>query len=125
MTYIYIYIYKIDIKWKIQCFAHFYLSVSTEATTSINNNDLPILSQMISFNLTILTICDRRSIAYTLCCMPNLIHFSFHLAIQKATWPYPGELLNGFISKDIFEVYVPYLSKFEVNKKDFKSAKKK
>ncbi|CAF5065991.1 unnamed protein product [Rotaria sp. Silwood1] len=48
-------------------------------TPSINENDLPKLPQLTSFNLTILAICDIRSISYILRCVPNLIHFHFVL----------------------------------------------
>jgi len=85
------------------------------ARPSINDNDLPILPQMIYFNLRILARCDNRSIGYILRCMPNLIHFYFHLTIRKALWPFPGELLNGYVWQQMLESYVPYLSKFEFN----------
>ncbi|CAF1653581.1 unnamed protein product [Rotaria magnacalcarata] len=42
-----------------------------------NENDLPISPQVTSFDLSIFTTCDTRSIAYTLRCLPNLLHFKF------------------------------------------------
>lgn len=79
----------------------------------MNDNNLSILSQMISFHLIVLAVCDGRSISYILRCMPNLIYFYFHLEIQKSSWPFPNELLNGYIWKEMFENYVPCLSQFE------------
>ncbi len=92
----------------------FCFSVSI-ATPCINDNDLPILPQMIYFNLRTLARCDNRSIAYILRCMPNLIHFYFHLTIRKASWPFPGELLDGYVWQQMLEPYVPCSSKFEFN----------
>ncbi|CAF4923157.1 unnamed protein product, partial [Rotaria socialis] len=43
----------------------------------INENDLPISPQVASFELSIFTTCDTRSIAYILRCLPNLLHFKF------------------------------------------------
>jgi hypothetical protein len=82
-------------------------------TPSINDNNLPILPQMMSCYLKILAVCDSRSIGYILRCMPNLIHFYFKLAIRKAAWPFPGELLDGYVWQQMLELYVPCLSKFE------------
>jgi hypothetical protein len=45
--------------------------------------------------------------------MPNLRHFYFVLSTQEVTWPFPGELLDGNVWEQIFEIYVPCLSKFE------------
>ena len=45
--------------------------------------------------------------------MPNLIRFNFTLSILNREWPFPGELLDGLVWKEIFELYVPSLSKFE------------
>jgi hypothetical protein len=44
--------------------------------------------------------------------MPNLKHFYFNL-IQKTILPFPDELFNGYVWKQMLEFYVPYLSKFE------------
>jgi len=68
---------------------------------------------MMSFNLGIMSICDRRSISYILRCMPNLRHFYFLLSIHTTAWPFPDELLDGDVWKQILELYVPCLSKFE------------
>ncbi|CAF1192751.1 unnamed protein product [Rotaria sp. Silwood1] len=89
-------------------------------TLSINNNDLPILTQLISFNLEIYAICDSRSISYILRCMPNLIRFHFILAIRKSEWFYAGELLDGYLWEQMFELYVPCLSKFDFHMSIFK-----
>jgi len=80
---------------------------------SLNDNDLPILPQLMSFDLTISAECDSRSIACILRCMPNLMHFYFLLTIRRMTWSFPGELLDGDVWKQMLEVHVPYLSKFE------------
>jgi hypothetical protein len=78
----------------------------------INDNDLPILSQMMIFDLNIITKCDYHSISSILRCMPNLKQFYFTLN-YPAMWPFPGELLDGDVWKQIFEHYLPCLSKFE------------
>ncbi|CAF1236523.1 unnamed protein product [Rotaria sordida] len=84
---------------------------TSTSSKPINYNDLPILSQMISFDLTIFVRCDSRSIASILHCMPHLTHFYFTMAI--ATWSYPAELLDGYVWQDTLERCVPHLSKFE------------
>jgi len=68
---------------------------------------------MITFDLKILAVCDSRSIGYILRCMPNLMHLYFHLTIRKTTWPFPGELLDGYVWQQMLERYVSCLSKFE------------
>ncbi|CAF4486362.1 unnamed protein product [Rotaria sp. Silwood2] len=85
----------------------------SNSTPSINDNNLPMLLQVISFDLKILAKCDSRSIASILHCMPNLVHFCFALEVRLATWPFPGELLNGYMWREMIERYVRYLSKFE------------
>jgi hypothetical protein len=45
--------------------------------------------------------------------MPNLIRFNFLLTIPKKEWTFPGKLLDGYVWQQIFERYVPCLSKFE------------
>ncbi|CAF2132352.1 unnamed protein product [Rotaria magnacalcarata] len=67
------------------------------ATPSINENDLSISPYVTSFDLEILARCDRRSTGYILRCMSNLMCFYFNLATQKATWPFPGELLDDHV----------------------------
>ena len=79
----------------------------------MNYNDLPILPKLMSFDLTISAVCDSRSISSILGCMPNLMHFYFHLIIRRATLPFPSELLDGSVWKQILEYHVPYLSTFE------------
>ncbi|CAF3859509.1 unnamed protein product [Rotaria sp. Silwood1] len=82
-------------------------------TPSINENNLPILPRLTSFNLTILAICDIRSISYILRGTPNLIHFHFVLETRSANWPFSHNLLNGSVWQQILEYYVPHLTKFE------------
>ncbi len=94
---------------KIKCFG---FSNSIQVP-SINNNDLPILSQMISFDLTIFAICDIHSIACVLRCMPNLIRFYLTIGIPTANWPFPGELLDGYVWLQLLERHLPCLFKFE------------
>lgn len=53
--------------------------------------------------------------------MPNLIRFQFHLAIRIAKWPFPGELLDGDLWKQMFELYLPHLSIFEFHMSIVKS----
>jgi hypothetical protein len=45
--------------------------------------------------------------------MPNLVRFNFTLSLWKREWLFPGELLDGLVWEEIFELYVPLLSKFE------------
>jgi len=87
----------------------------------VNSTDFPILSQLISFELTIIAMCDSRSIAYILRCMPNLKHFYFLVAIRSAAWAFPGELLDGHVWQQMFELYLPCLSKFEFHMAAVKS----
>ncbi|CAF4166119.1 unnamed protein product [Rotaria sp. Silwood2] len=82
-------------------------------TLYCNENDHPILSQLISFNLIIFTLCDIYSIAYILRCMPNLSRFYFTLASRMTAFSYYRELLNGFVWQQLLKRYVSCLSKFE------------
>ncbi|CAF2783699.1 unnamed protein product [Rotaria sp. Silwood2] len=52
--------------------------------------------------------------------MPNLIRFHFILAVGKVEWPYVAELLDGYVWKQILELYVPCLSKFKFHMSIFK-----
>jgi hypothetical protein len=54
-----------------------------------------------------------RSIAYILRCMPNLIHFKFHHGIRPVLWRPAQDLVNGYTWQHMFEMHVPFLSKFD------------
>jgi hypothetical protein len=97
-------------KIKNQMFFCFSVSIPTP---SINENDLPILPQVISFDLVIMTRCDSRLIGYILRCMPNLMNFYFHLSLKEPKWQFSDELLDGHVWQDMLECHVPHLSKFE------------
>jgi hypothetical protein len=58
-------------------------------------------------------ICDTRSIAYILRCMPNLIRFKFFYAMQTVAWPFVDDLVNGSAWQQMLEIYVPFLSQFD------------
>ncbi|CAF1401717.1 unnamed protein product [Rotaria sordida] len=90
-----------------------YMDIVSISTASINENDLPILPHVISFDFEILARCDSRSIGYILRSMPNLMYFYFLLTIEKGAWPFSGELLDGHAWQEMLESYVPHLSKFE------------
>ncbi|CAF1021062.1 unnamed protein product [Rotaria sordida] len=45
--------------------------------------------------------------------MPNLKHFYFQLLVQKSSWSFTNEYLNGYVWQQMFELYLQYLSKFE------------
>lgn len=79
----------------------------------MNDNDLPLLLRLLSFELKIFARCDSQSIFHILRCMPNLIRFHFTLSLWKRDWLFSSELLDGLVWKEIFKVYVPSLSKFE------------
>ncbi|CAF3907479.1 unnamed protein product [Rotaria sp. Silwood2] len=98
----------------------FRLGLFSIQTSSINDNDLPIVTQLISFDLEIYAKCDSRSISYILRYMPNLIRFHFVLAVGKVEWPYVAELLDGYVWKQMLELYVPCLSKFKFHMSIFK-----
>jgi hypothetical protein len=80
---------------------------------SLDDNDYPLLPQLISFDFVILVMCDIYLIAYLLHCMPNLNRFDFLLATQMAGLPYYLQLFNGYVWQQILTRYVPCLSKFE------------
>jgi hypothetical protein len=79
----------------------------------INEYDLPTSPQVTSFDLSIFAICDIRSIAYILRCMPNLIHFKFHHGTRAVPWRSAQDLVNGYTWQHMFEMHVPFLSKFD------------
>ncbi|CAM2721571.1 unnamed protein product, partial [Rotaria socialis] len=79
----------------------------------INENDLPISPQVTSFDLSIFTTCDTRSIAYILRCLPNLLHFKFFHESPEVVCPSSYDLVNGYTWQYMFEMHVPFLSKFD------------
>ncbi|CAF4243176.1 unnamed protein product, partial [Adineta steineri] len=79
----------------------------------IDDNNLPISLQLISFDLSIFAICDIRSISYILRCMPNLIHFKFLHGIRAIVLSFIDDLVNGYTWQHMFQMYVPFLSKFD------------
>ncbi|CAF4138937.1 unnamed protein product, partial [Rotaria sordida] len=79
----------------------------------INENDLPISPQVTTFDLSTFGICDIRSIAYILRCMPNLIRFKFLHGTRKIALPVVDDLVNGYAWQQLLEMHVPFLSKFD------------
>ncbi|CAF3684940.1 unnamed protein product [Rotaria sordida] len=79
----------------------------------INENDLPISPQLKCFDLSIFTICDIRSIGYILRCMPNLTHFKFLYGTRTIAHSCADTFVNGYTWQHIFEMYTPFLSKFD------------
>ncbi|CAF0756472.1 unnamed protein product [Rotaria sordida] len=79
----------------------------------INENDLPILSQLTNFNLLIGASCDIWSISSILHCMPNIKHFYFYLLVQTSSWPFTNQYLDGYVWQQILENNLSYLPKFE------------
>ncbi|CAF1267932.1 unnamed protein product, partial [Rotaria sordida] len=88
-------------------------------SSSVTENDLPILSQLTYFELLIGSVCNIWSISYILRSMPNLKHFCFQLLVQKSL-SFTNEYLNGYVWQQMFELYLPYLSKFEYHMKHLK-----
>ncbi|CAF3896837.1 unnamed protein product, partial [Rotaria sp. Silwood1] len=80
---------------------------------SINENDLPVLSQAVSLELILFVAWNNYLIAYILRCMPNLRYFFFTFGPYISKHFFPIELLDGYVWQEILELYVPYLSKFE------------
>ena len=79
----------------------------------INENDLPISPQLTTFDLSMFAICDTRSIAYILRCMPNLIRFKFFYTMRTEAWPLVDDLVNGYAWQQMLEIYVPFLSQLD------------
>ncbi|CAF3812067.1 unnamed protein product [Rotaria sp. Silwood1] len=75
--------------------------------------DLVISSQIKSFHLSISVECSIRSIGYILRCMPNLIHFKFYHEARTVQWENAQDLVNGYKWQNMFEIHVPFLSKFD------------
>ncbi|CAF4707106.1 unnamed protein product, partial [Rotaria socialis] len=69
--------------------------------------------QVTSFDLSIFTTCDTRSIAYILRCLPNLLHFKLFHESPEVVWPSSYDLVNGYTWQYMFEMHVPFLSKFD------------
>ncbi|CAF4509431.1 unnamed protein product [Rotaria sp. Silwood2] len=80
---------------------------------SINENDLPVLSQVISLELILFVAWNNYLIAYILRCMPNLKYFFFIFGPYISKHFCPIELLDGYLWQEILELNVPHLSKFE------------
>ncbi|CAF1264568.1 unnamed protein product [Adineta steineri] len=82
-------------------------------TPSVNENDLPVLSHVISFELTLFVAWNSDSIRYLLHCMHNLKCFIFMFGSYKSKHFLPMDLFDGYVWQELLELYVPYLSKFE------------
>lgn len=85
----------------------------SNAIESVNEENLPTLLQMKSFNLSVFNYCDRYFIDRILHCMPNLRYFYFTLHSTCADNSFSDELVDGCVWKPILEDNVPCLSKFE------------
>lgn len=85
----------------------------TYRVPSFDENDLPISQQVIYLNLMVFVRCDKRSISYILRCLPNLKYFYFTFGIRNVSWPFPDELVNGYVWQEMTDCYVPHLLKFE------------
>ncbi|CAF0827827.1 unnamed protein product [Rotaria sordida] len=79
----------------------------------INENDLPISPQLTCFDLSIFGQSYIDSIAYILRCMPNLVHFKFLHEAGKIRSLSAEHFLNGYKWQHMFEMHVPFLSKFD------------
>ncbi|CAF1217550.1 unnamed protein product [Rotaria sordida] len=79
----------------------------------INENDLVISPQIKSFHLSTTVECNIHSIGLILRCMPNLIHFKFYHGTRKVQWQNAQDLINGHKWQNMFEIHVPFLSKFD------------
>ncbi|CAF1460517.1 unnamed protein product [Rotaria sp. Silwood1] len=79
----------------------------------INENDLHISPQVTTFGLSTFVICDIRSIAYILRCMPNLIRFKFLHGTRTVALPVVDDLVNGYVWQQMLEMHVPFLSRFD------------
>ena len=79
----------------------------------VSENNFPVLSQVITFELILSAPWDIHSIAYVLRCMPNLRYFFFLLWPCASKEFFPLDFIDGHVWHDILERYVPYLSKFE------------
>ncbi|CAF2104816.1 unnamed protein product [Rotaria magnacalcarata] len=89
------------------------INVSNPVSPILNENDLPILSQLTNFHLFIGASCDIWSISSILHCMPNLKHFYFYLFVQTSSWSFTNQYLDGYIWQQILENNLSHLSKFE------------
>ncbi|CAF1573938.1 unnamed protein product, partial [Adineta steineri] len=80
---------------------------------SVNEADLPVLSHVISFELTLYVAWNTASINYLLRCMHNLKYFIFIFKPIRSNYLFPVDLIDGYVWQEMLELYVPYLSKFE------------
>jgi hypothetical protein len=90
----------------------YFFSISN-ATESVNEENLPMLLQMKSFDLSIFGYCDSYFIDDILHCIPNLRYFYFTLHSINSNNSFSDELVDGSVWKEILEHNVPCLSKFE------------
>jgi hypothetical protein len=90
-----------------------FLFFSVPNLSSINQNDLPILLSLKSFDLQVLTKCDIHSLRLILRCMPNLQEFNLTLFIGLLGRQYFHILLDGNNWQQMVASHVPYLKKFE------------
>ncbi|CAF1271041.1 unnamed protein product [Rotaria magnacalcarata] len=83
------------------------------AIPTVNKNDLSVLSQVISFGLTLFAAWNNDSVARILRCIPNLKYFLFTLGPYRSQKLFSVELLDGYVWQEMLELYVSYLSKLE------------
>jgi len=89
-----------------------FFSISN-ATESVNEENLPTLLQMKSFDLSIFGYCNSYFIDNILHCMPNLRYFYFNVHSMNSNYFFSDELVDSSVWKRILEHNVPCLSKFE------------
>jgi hypothetical protein len=90
-----------------------YLFSVTNEGIPVNDENLPVLSEMTFFDFTIVGYCDGRAVYYILQCVPNLRYFYFSLLTRNSSHAFPSELIDGSVWKQMLERYVPCLLKFE------------
>jgi len=90
-----------------------YLFSVTNQGIPVYDENLPVLSEMTFFDLTIIGYCDGRAVYYILQCVPNLRYFHFNLVTTNSNHAFPAELVDGSVWKQMLEHYVPCLLKFE------------
>ena len=90
-----------------------YLFSVTNEGIPVNDGNLPVLSKVTFFDLTIIGYCDGRAVYYILQCIPNLTYFYFNLVTANSSYAFPSELIDGSVWKQMLKHYVPCLMKFE------------
>ncbi|CAF1650036.1 unnamed protein product [Adineta ricciae] len=79
----------------------------------MDQNDLPVLTQVESLYLVITNICGIKFVELVLRCLPNLMWFALFYSFRTSRLRFPKNFINGIVWKRMFEQHLTHLKLFE------------